>query len=90
MLFRAGLNDSEVSAKLSQTAGVYAKRWAELMEQRMATGKSVSDVAQQASLDSDGPDIKGLGYFGIALRHLISVWRYGDELAEWDNKRYPE
>ena len=88
MLYKAGIHPSDYSARLSQTAGVYAIRWATLMEERMAAGKSVSDVAQQASLDSDGPDIKGLGYFGTALPLLVEIWLYGDQLDRWDEKRF--
>jgi len=65
-------------------AVVYAARWAHLMEQRMAEGQSLADVAKQASHDADHERISGFMY-GAAVSILAHAWAHGEELRRWHN-----
>ena len=62
----------------------YAEAWADLMEERMADGGSVADVAKQASHDADTQGITGFMY-GAAVSILSAVWEHGEELRKWHN-----
>ena len=64
-------------------AGIrYAARWAALMEQELADGKAVADVAEATSSAADLEGITGFQY-GCARSILCQVWTHGNELAEW-------
>lgn len=65
----------------------YAAKWASIMEQRLADGASVADVAKQASHDADTDGITGFMY-GAAVHMLARSWRHGDELRRWHNGEY--
>ena len=68
-------------------AGVnYARAWAELMEERMADGRAIEEIAEQASYDANTDGITGFMY-GCAVSILSQVWKYGDELRRWHNLR---
>lgn len=62
----------------------YAAAWAALMEQRMASGQSLADVAKQASHDADSEGITGFMY-GCAVAILAKCWEHGEELRRWHN-----
>lgn len=62
----------------------YAELWGRLMQARMHTGKSVSDVAKDASRDADTDGITGFMY-GCAVNILSHVWNYGEDLRRWHN-----
>lgn len=62
----------------------YAERWANLMEERMADGAAVADVAKQASHDADTEGITGFMY-GCAVSILSQVWEHGEDLRRWHN-----
>ena len=62
----------------------YAERWANLMEERIAAGASLSDVADTASHDADTEGITGFMY-GCAVGILAKVWKHGEELRQWHN-----
>lgn len=61
----------------------YAAAWASLMEVRIA-GKTVADVAKQASSEADTSGITGFMY-GCAVSMLAEFWVRGDELRHWHN-----
>ena len=66
-------------------AGVdYARRWAELMEERMAEGSALKDIAKDTSHEADTNGITGFMY-GCAVSILSKVWEYGEELRQWHN-----
>lgn len=65
----------------------YARRWAKYMQKLIAEGKSVVEVAEQASHDCDIEGITGFMY-GCAVNILSQCWKYGEELRKWHNKDY--
>ena len=65
----------------------YARRWAKYMQTLIAEGKSVMEIAKQASYDADIEGITGFMY-GCAVRSLSQCWKYGEELRKWHNKDY--
>ena len=48
---------------------------------------TVSQIANQASQAADIEGITGFMY-GCATNILSQVWKHGDELREWHNKKY--
>lgn len=65
-------------------AVVYAARWAYLMEQRMAAGARLEDIAKATSNEADTEGITGFMY-GAAVSMLAHVWAHGEELRRWHN-----
>ena len=65
----------------------YAQRWAEMMEEHISDGKSISDIAKKTSHDSDTEGITGFMY-GCAVNILSQVWKYGEDLRKWHNGQY--
>lgn len=62
----------------------YAEAWANLMEERMADGTSLEQIAKQASHDADVENITGFMY-GCAVSVLANVWEHGETLRRWHN-----
>lgn len=60
----------------------YAARWAALIEQELAGGKTVADVAEATGSAADLEGITGFQY-GCARSILCHVWAHGDNMAEW-------
>jgi len=68
-------------------AGVvqYAEQWADLMETRIAEGKSVTQMAEETSfIAAKGTGLSGFQY-GCAVAILSQVWLYGEALRQWHN-----
>ena len=65
----------------------YARRWAKYMQVLIAEGKTVTQIADEASSDADIEGITGFMY-GCAVQALSSVWKYGEELRKWHNHDY--
>lgn len=65
----------------------FAKRWAELMESKIANGAIVRDIADATSHKADTEGITGYMY-GCAVSALSYFWEYGEELRKWHNKEY--
>lgn len=63
----------------------YAERWANLMEDMMAKGKKLVDVAEATSYEANTEGITGFMY-GAAVSILSTSWVYGEELRRWHNK----
>lgn len=61
-----------------------AERWADLMEQRLASGLSVADVARDAMFDSErGHSMLTGAMWGIACQVLGWTWIHGAALVAW-------
>jgi len=63
---------------------VYAKSWAELMEESIDKGNEIQDIAKELSHKADTDGITGFMY-GAAVATLAGCWKYGEELREWHN-----
>jgi hypothetical protein len=63
---------------------VFAERWADTMEDKIAKGFSLGDVAEQSSHEADTDGITGFMY-GAAVSMLSEVWVHGEELRRWHN-----
>lgn len=62
----------------------YAARWANLMEQKIATGAKLEDIADKTSHEADVEGITGFMY-GCAVSFLSQVWEHGEQLRRWHN-----
>ena len=65
----------------------YAERWADLMEQKINTGEKLVDIASKTSDEADTEGITGFMY-GCAVQILSDVWKHGEDLRLWHNKKY--
>lgn len=63
---------------------VYAARWANLMEEGMATGQKLGDIAKGTRHAADVEGITGFMY-GCAISILSEAWEHGEELRRWSN-----
>lgn len=62
----------------------YMERWADLMEQRLATGAKLEDIANKTSDQANTEGITGFMY-GCAVSILTKVWIHGEQLRRWHN-----
>lgn len=62
----------------------YARRWAELMEQKIEAGAKLEDIAKDTSHEANTEGITGFMY-GCAVGILAKVWVHGEELRRWHN-----
>ena len=62
----------------------YAARWANLMEQELAKGAKLKDIAKTTSCAADVEGITGFMY-GCAVSILAHAWEHGEELRQWHN-----
>ena len=62
----------------------YAERWANLMEEKIANGEKIKDIAQATSCEADTEGITGFMY-GAAVSVLSQTWEHGEELRQWSN-----
>ena len=65
----------------------YAERWANVMEERMAAGAKLEDVAGETSHEADTEGITGFMYYAAVLM-LSECWEHGEALRRWHNLRY--
>ena len=65
----------------------YLIRWADMMEDRMLKGETISDMAEETSYEADTEGITGFMY-GCAVNILSQTWEYGEELRTWLNSPY--
>lgn len=63
----------------------YAERWANMMEQRISNGASVSEAAGQTRYEADQENLSWFMY-GNAVRVLVNFWDHGDELRQWQQQ----
>lgn len=64
----------------------YAADWAFLMEERMAKGEKLNDIADACSHQSNYDGITGFMY-GCATQILSDVWVHGEGLRRWHNRK---
>lgn len=62
----------------------YAARWAHLVEQELERGRSLEQVADEASHTADVEGVTGFMY-GCAVGVLAKVWKFGEDLRRWHN-----
>lgn len=63
----------------------YAERWANMMEQRISNGASVSEAAAQTRYETNQENLSWFMY-GNAVRVLVNFWDHGDELRQWQQQ----
>ncbi len=63
----------------------FARRWAEMMENKITAGVQLKDCADELSHMADTEGITGFMY-GCAVGILATVWEHGEELRRWHNK----
>ena len=63
---------------------VFAERWANLMEDRMAKGETLPGIAKDTGHEADTDGITGFMY-GCAVSALALCWEHGEELRRWHN-----
>ncbi len=63
----------------------YAEAWADLIEAKIAAGKTLQSVAEKTSHNADTSGITGFMY-GMAVSILSQMWIHGEELRRWHNK----
>lgn len=78
----------EAKAKNSDPYGAcvyrYLERWADLMEEKLAAGAKLEDIARPTSHEADTEGITGFMY-GCAVSVLAHVWEHGEPLRRWHN-----
>lgn len=76
----------ELNTKDFYSGGVvaYLERWADLMEEGIAAGKKLEDIAKATSHEADTDGITGFMY-GCAVSILAEYWFYGEALRRWHN-----
>lgn len=62
----------------------FLERWADLMEEKMANGEKLEDIARKTSHEADTEGITGFMY-GCAVSVLSHVWEHGEKLRRWSN-----
>lgn len=62
----------------------YGEAWANLMEEKIATGGKIKDIAKDASHTADSDGITGFMY-GCAVQALSHFWEHGEALRLWYN-----
>ncbi len=65
----------------------YAERWADMMEERIANGEKIEDIAKELSFKADTEGIIWI-HVWLAVGILSECWEYGEELRKWHNKKY--
>jgi len=65
----------------------YANDWALLMEEQMANGAALEDIAKETSHVADTDGITGFMY-SCAVSILSAVWIHGEDLRKWHNLKY--
>lgn len=63
----------------------FAERWANLMEEKLAGGAQLADIAMSTSHEADTDGITGFMY-GMAVSFLARTWIHGEALRRWNNK----
>ena len=65
----------------------YAERWANMMEERIANGEKIENIAETLSFKANEEGITGFMY-GCAVKILSECWECGEELRKWHNEKY--
>lgn len=85
-----GKNDWQITVDAQkdfygQGVMTFAKRWADLMEKEIESGKNLKDIADKTSRQADTEGITGFMY-GCAVGILSQTWIHGEDLRKWHNK----
>ena len=75
---------AEQSSDYGKACFTFAKRWAELMEEKIHGGIKFEDMAKSTSYKADEEGITGFMY-GMAVSILAKTWEHGEELRQWHN-----
>lgn len=62
----------------------YAENWANIMEDLLAQGSSLPDIAESSSNQADTEGITGF-MFNASVQILSSCWIHGEQLRQWHN-----
>lgn len=68
----------------------FAEQWAEAMEEEIAGGAHVKDIAERLNRkidDKPGFGITGFMY-GCVVKYLSMAWKWGEDLRKWHNGEY--
>lgn len=65
----------------------FLARWANLMEQRMADGAELEDIADETLREADTVGITG-NVYACAVQTLGDVWEHGERLRSWSNAQW--
>jgi len=79
----------KVNSTDSYSLGVvkYMLRWAEMMENEINQGLSVSSAAEKTQFSADTEGIT-IFMYGCAVKALSQLWEHGEALRRWHNKEY--
>lgn len=78
----------EVNKDKNQDIINFLERWGKAMQYLIEVdGKSVAESADATQFTCDLEGMSGMT-FGLAVRTLCDVWKYGEELRLWHNKQY--
>lgn len=90
MKLRTGTEQEYAEYKALQTDAYsarivsFSEDWANLMEDRMAKGEVIKDIARPTASEADTDGITGYMY-GCAVRALSNFWVHGEALRLWHN-----
>ena len=92
MKIKAGMESVYASVKNEMTHDgrsnaviSYAERWADMMEQQISNGSSVSEAAAQTRYEANQENLSWFMY-GNAVRVLVNFWDHGEELRQWQQQ----
>lgn len=92
MKIKAGMESVYASVKNEMTQDgrnnaviAYAERWADMMEQQIGNGASVSEAAAQTWYEANQENLSWFMY-GNAVRVLVNFWDHGEELQQWQQQ----
>jgi hypothetical protein len=92
MKINAGMESVYASVKNEMTQDgrnnaviAYAERWADMMEQQIGNGASVSEAAAKTWYEANQENISWFMY-GNAVRVLVNFWDHGEELQQWQQQ----
>ena len=81
------VKEEEKMAGYAQGIFRWAKNAARFMEKKVAEGKKVAEVADEAFRVTDNEGFTG-NMYGWAVRLLSQFWVHGEELRQWHNAQY--
>ena len=66
----------------------FAEQWATLMEEKLAAGATIAEVAEACMAEvNNRPGFGITGYmYGMAVSILAKAWVHGEELRRWHNR----
>lgn len=88
----ARVENSNMQESFDRNTDLYAKNtvmrytanWASKMEERMAAGEKLEDIAAETSSEAFDEELKSFMYV-YAVDLLAQSWEHGEELRQWHN-----